>query len=86
MDRDITVQELKPCDILLYHGDSTVAQLIQWFDGSEYSHSSVYDGEMSTQDTNDLHRMLLAEIETCLEDLRREAKEYAASVEAEDED
>ena len=47
---------------------------------------SVYDGEMSTQDTNDLHRMLLAEIETCLEDLRREAKEYAASVEAEDED
>ena len=46
MDRDIDSSELMPCDVLLYHGGSTVSQLIQWFDGSEYSHSSIFDGKM----------------------------------------
>lgn len=46
MERDVAAGDLKPCDILLYHGYSTVSQLIQWFDGSEYSHSAVYDGSM----------------------------------------
>ena len=45
MVKDLTVTDLCPCDILLYHGDSALSQLIQWFDGSEYSHSSVFDGE-----------------------------------------
>lgn len=46
MVKDLTVTDLCPCDILLYHGDSPVSQLIQWFDGSEYSHASIFDGEM----------------------------------------
>ena len=46
MNGDIDILGLMPCDMLLYHGGSAVSQLIQWFDGSEYSHSSIYDGEM----------------------------------------
>lgn len=38
--------DLHPCDVLLYHGDSAVAQLIQWFGGSRYCHASIYDGAM----------------------------------------
>jgi hypothetical protein len=53
MERDIEVHELKPCDILLYHGYSTISQLIQWFDGSEYSHSSVYNGSVVTEATQE---------------------------------
>ncbi|NTV02563.1 MAG: hypothetical protein HGB04_07235 [Chlorobiaceae bacterium] len=46
MARDIPISELRPCDVLLYHGDSVVSQVIQWFDGTEYGHASIYDGEM----------------------------------------
>jgi hypothetical protein len=49
MERDIDINELKPCDILLFHGYSTISRLIQWFDGSEYSHSAVYDGSLVTE-------------------------------------
>ena len=44
MASDIALSELRPCDLLLYHGDSPVAHLIQWFNGSDYSHASIYDG------------------------------------------
>jgi hypothetical protein len=44
MARTIQVGELHPCDVFLYHGNSTVSQLIQWFSSSEYSHSSIFDG------------------------------------------
>ena len=46
MNSDIDILGLIPCDVLLYHGASTLSQLIQWFDGSEYSHASIYDGDM----------------------------------------
>ncbi|NTU67892.1 MAG: hypothetical protein HGB02_03315 [Chlorobiaceae bacterium] len=46
MAREMQVGDLRPCDVLLYHGDSAVSQIIQWFDGSEYSHASIYDGSM----------------------------------------
>jgi len=38
MAADIAFDELRPCDVLLYHGDSPVSQMIQWFDGTEYIH------------------------------------------------
>lgn len=46
MPATIHVSDLCPCDVLLYHGDSTISHLIQWFSGSEYSHTSIYDGAM----------------------------------------
>jgi hypothetical protein len=46
MAKDIAFSELCSCDLLLYHGDSPVSQLIQWFSGSEYSHASIYDGSL----------------------------------------
>jgi len=46
MSGNIGIHDLKPCDVLLYHSDATISQLIQWFDGSEYSHTSIYDGDM----------------------------------------
>ncbi|MBN1279912.1 MAG: hypothetical protein JW989_09140 [Chlorobiaceae bacterium] len=46
---DVTVDDLRPCDILLYHGYSTTSRLIQWFDGSVYSHSSVFNGIVVTE-------------------------------------
>ncbi|NTU92510.1 MAG: hypothetical protein HGB29_00175 [Chlorobiaceae bacterium] len=44
MPATISVNELRAGDVLLYHGESAVSQLIQWFSGSEYSHSSIFDG------------------------------------------
>jgi hypothetical protein len=35
---------LQAGDILLYHGDGFISDLIRLFDGSEYSHASIYDG------------------------------------------
>ena len=46
MDRNIPISDLQPCDVLLYHGNSAVSQIIQWFSDSGYSHSSIYDGSM----------------------------------------
>jgi len=49
MERDVEINELRPCDVLLYHGYSTTSRLIQWFDGSEYSHSSIFNGHLVTE-------------------------------------
>jgi hypothetical protein len=46
MARHIPISDLRPCDVLLYHGDSAVSQVIQWFDGSDYGHASIFDGSM----------------------------------------
>jgi len=36
--------ELQPGDVLLYSGSSFLDSLIRFFDGSEYNHSSIFDG------------------------------------------
>jgi len=41
----LTVLDLKRGDVLLYRGSSLVAGLIRLFDGGDYSHASVYEGE-----------------------------------------
>ena len=53
MPNEIGVQDLMPCDVLLYHSEATISQLIQWFDGSEYSHTSIYDGDMVVEAIED---------------------------------
>jgi len=42
---NITKKEVVTGDIILYHGDSLLAKLIQFFDGTEMNHASVYLGE-----------------------------------------
>lgn len=37
--------QLRPGDVLLYHGDSLVSRLIRLFDGTNYSHASIWDGK-----------------------------------------
>lgn len=37
--------EVMPGDIVLYHGDSLLAKLIQFFDGTEMNHAAIYLGE-----------------------------------------
>lgn len=44
MSATIKLEELKAGDVLLYQGTSFISRMIRLFDGSEYSHSSVYDG------------------------------------------
>jgi hypothetical protein len=44
MDK-ITKKEVIAGDIILYHGDSLLAKLIQFFDGTEMNHASIYLGE-----------------------------------------
>lgn len=44
MSTIIKVTDLKEGDILLYHGTSFISELIRLFDGSTYSHASIYDG------------------------------------------
>jgi len=44
MSTFVTPAELLPADILLYQGTSFLDKLIRLFDGTEYSHSSIYDG------------------------------------------
>lgn len=44
MSTTITTTDLKPGDVFLYQGTSLVARLIRLFDGTEYSHASIYDG------------------------------------------
>lgn len=41
----IKQSDLKAGDVLLYHGTSPLSDLIRLFDGSKYSHTSIYDGE-----------------------------------------
>lgn len=42
---EITKKEVIAGDIILYHGDSLLAKLIQFFDGTEMNHASIYLGE-----------------------------------------
>src|SRR5262245_10942981 len=42
---DITPEELQLGDVLLYRKTGLISRLICLFDGSEYSHASVYDGK-----------------------------------------
>lgn len=44
MNTSIQVLDLKAGDILLYQRTSFFARMIRLFDGSEYSHVSIYDG------------------------------------------
>ncbi len=37
--------DLKPGDVLLYHGTALVSRLIRLFDGTEYSHASIWVGD-----------------------------------------
>ena len=41
---NIAPSDLKHGDVLLYYGTSLVSELIRQFDGSPYSHASIYDG------------------------------------------
>jgi hypothetical protein len=34
--------DLRPGDVLLYHGTATISTLIRFFDGSDYSHTGIY--------------------------------------------
>ena len=40
----VLLSDLRPGDVLLYHGDSFLSSLIRAFDGTEYSHAGIYDG------------------------------------------
>ncbi|MGZ4962281.1 MAG: hypothetical protein ACXWC8_06975, partial [Limisphaerales bacterium] len=50
MDNDIsankvTPDQLQPGDVLLYHGKGMVSEFIRLFDGSQYSHAALFDGQ-----------------------------------------
>jgi hypothetical protein len=45
MSTHIRPGDLKPGDVLLYHGSSLIARLIRWFDGTEYHHSGIWQGD-----------------------------------------
>ena len=38
----VTRADLRPGDVLLYHGTATISTLIRFFDGSAYSHTGIY--------------------------------------------
>lgn len=44
MSDKVKPADLKPCDVLLYHGTAFISRMICLFDGSEYSHAAIYDG------------------------------------------
>lgn len=41
----IEKEDLQPGDILMYNGNNIISKVIMFFDGGEYSHSGIYDGE-----------------------------------------
>ncbi len=41
----IKPDQLSPGDVFLYHGDSFISKLIRLFDGTEYSHASIWQGD-----------------------------------------
>ncbi len=41
----VGLHDIKPCDVFLYRGRGIVPGLIRLFDGGNYSHSALYDGE-----------------------------------------
>jgi hypothetical protein len=45
MPQFIQPSDLKPGDVFLYHGDSFLSRLIRLFDGTEYSHASIFSGD-----------------------------------------
>ncbi len=40
----IPAHDLLPGDVLLYHGSGLTSRLIRLFDGTDYSHASIFDG------------------------------------------
>jgi len=46
MLEQLTQRDLKPGDVLLHHSWHWISRLIRNFDGSEFSHASIYDGTM----------------------------------------
>ncbi|MFX0092059.1 MAG: hypothetical protein ACFFBD_09890 [Candidatus Hodarchaeota archaeon] len=42
---EITVDDLKPCDVIMCHGDDWLAKLIQTLDGYLYTHAALYVGD-----------------------------------------
>ena len=42
--KTLRMSELKAGDILLYHGQSGLSDLIRLFDGTDYSHAAIFDG------------------------------------------
>jgi hypothetical protein len=49
MTARLTFADLKPGDILLYHGTAQISWLIRLFDGGQYSHASIYDGHQTVE-------------------------------------
>ncbi|MCK4665430.1 hypothetical protein KAU33_01690 [Candidatus Dependentiae bacterium] len=45
MENQITKQDLLQGDILLYRGSGPIAKVIRYFDGTSYSHTSLYMGK-----------------------------------------
>lgn len=45
MSEIVKPAQLRHGDILLYHGDSLVSRLIRLFDGTDYSHASIWNGK-----------------------------------------
>ncbi|MCB0722870.1 MAG: hypothetical protein KDC42_11245 [Ignavibacteriae bacterium] len=41
----ISRENLEPGDILMYNGNSAISKVIMFFDGGNYSHTGIYDGE-----------------------------------------
>lgn len=41
----LTASELRHGDVLLFHGNGFLSRFIRFFDGSEYSHAAIFDGE-----------------------------------------
>ena len=37
--------DLRPGDVLLFHGNGFLSKFIRFFDGSQYSHAAIWDGE-----------------------------------------
>ncbi|PWU19762.1 MAG: hypothetical protein C5B50_05750 [Verrucomicrobia bacterium] len=44
MPQFVSQPDLHAGDVLLYHGDSFISKLIRLFDGTEYSHASIWTG------------------------------------------
>lgn len=45
MSNKISANQLQPGDVLLFHGTGFISNMIRLFDGSQYSHAAIFDGE-----------------------------------------
>jgi hypothetical protein len=43
--QNVHVADLHPGDVLLFRGNAVISRLIQFFDGSPYSHTGIYTGD-----------------------------------------